>query len=83
MPPAYDLFWSLVTLAHIVLLVVALRLFFRDRPQGLYALAMALLMIFIPLLGPGLYLLVRRGEAALQRQRQREQSAAGLSPARH
>lgn len=75
MPATYDLLWSLALLAHLALVAAALWHFFRDRPQGLFALGAALLIIFLPLLGPGLYLLAQRGENASQRRREHRHTA--------
>ena len=62
-PAAYDVVWSLVVVAHVVLLVAALVQWSRARaaraPQG-DGLLDVLVIVLVPVLGPAAYLIGRR-----------------------
>lgn len=67
MPPAYDVVWSVVVLAQLVLLGMALVRWFRARTGGGGGLLELLAIVLVPVLGPATYLLAQRGAAAPDR----------------
>lgn len=62
MPPAYDLVWSTISIAAIVMLIIALVSLSRNRAEltAQQASLWVLLMIFLPLIGPFAWLLAGR-----------------------
>lgn len=60
LPAPYDVVWTVVTLGGLALLVVALRLWFRDGASSRDgALLEILVIVLVPVLGPVAYLLSR------------------------
>ena len=63
LPAAYDVAWSLVALAQVVLVLAALVQWFRARATGEAGLLELVAVVVVPVLGPLAYLLARRGAA--------------------
>lgn len=76
MPAGYDVLWSVITLAHVVLLFFALRAWFRTSPATLLGVVQAVVIVFVPVLGSVAYL------AARPEQQDRRSDSTPSRPAR-
>lgn len=60
-PAIYDVVWSLVVVAHVVLLLLALARWSRVRASHGGGLVDVLVIVLVPVVGPAAYLWGRRG----------------------
>lgn len=59
-PATYDAVYSLAVVVGLVLLLAALRYWFGAPSRGMRSVLEVLLIVFVPIIGPGAYLLARR-----------------------
>lgn len=58
-PAGYDLVWSVIVLAHLVLLFFSLRAWFRTSPPTLLGVVQAIVIVLVPVIGSVAYLAAR------------------------